>query len=87
MLPATIMWCFGLFLFRPEPPAEPRTPAHSTAYKTLACFTTIQQKAVGWAGDKKVKKERDRVREQVPQTCLYLLTDATQKSRLPRVTI
>lgn len=36
---------------------------------------------------KKVKKERDRVREQVPQTCLYLLTDATQKSRLPRVTI
>jgi len=52
-----------LFLFRPEPPAEPRTSAHSTACKTLACFTTIQVKAIGWAGDKKKKKERKKERE------------------------
>ncbi|XDV13563.1 hypothetical protein PO909_001947, partial [Leuciscus waleckii] len=32
------------FLCGPEPPAEPGTPAHSTAGKTPACFTTTQKR-------------------------------------------
>lgn len=49
------------FLFRPEPPVEPGTPAHSTVCQTLACFTSTQGWPVWWAGDKK--------RRQVLQTC------------------
>ncbi len=52
------------FLCRPEPPAEPGTPAHSTAGKTpgMLCYHTgksyvmIKQGTVWWDGDRKENK-------------------------------
>jgi len=60
------------FLCRPEPPAEPGTPAHSTAGKTPACYTTTQE-SYGMTKNGKTRNclmGWSQKGEQVPQTAL-----------------